>query len=69
METLRIYEQDAVGANICARYTRRVWSFFDVYLKGCVSSVVALYILGVELVEMREVEGVALYWTWISLVC
>ena len=28
------------------------------YLKGCVSSVVASYILGVELVEMREVEGV-----------
>ena len=43
--------------------------FFYVYLKGCESVVVALYILGVELVEMREVEGVALYWTWISLVC
>ena len=35
------------------------------------SSAVALYILG--LVEMSEVEGVELYWTWIgktmALVC
>ena len=45
-----------------AIYTACV-KFFYVYLKGCVSSVVALYILGVELVEMREVEGVALYFT------
>ena len=29
--------------------------------QGCVSSVVALYILGVS--EMYEVEGVELYWT------
>ena len=28
------------------------------------SSVVALYILGVS--EMYEVEGVELYWTWIG---
>ena len=53
-----------MGAYICAIYTACVnFFFFYVYLKGCVSSVVALYILGFELVEMREVEGVAFYWT------
>ena len=45
-------------AYICARYTR-LCEVFYVHLKGCVSSVVASYILGVELVEMSEVEGVA----------
>ena len=41
----------------------RVCKVFYVY-QGCVSSVVALYILGVS--EMYEVEGVELYWTWIG---
>ena len=32
--------------------------------QGCLSSAVALYILGIS--EMYEVEGVELYWTWIG---
>ena len=41
----------------------RVCKGFYVY-QGCVSSAVALYILGIS--EMYEVEGVELYWTWIG---
>ena len=41
----------------------RVRKVFYVY-QGCVSSAVALYILGIS--EMYEVEGVELYWTWIG---
>ena len=70
METLRKNWARRCGSvHLRAIYTACVNFFFYVYLKGCVSSVVALYILGFELVEMREVEGVAFYWTWISLVC